>query len=137
MSRQIRNGLAFLLTLAVSSCANEQGGPTEPEGPATAAGTLSIRLSTPNANDGGVMFTISGGTINSVSSSSYTIFTAQPGTSIRKVVVVGSVTNGVLVTIGVPDVSLAGEYTAVLEQVAARDTYAQQDLSGYTLQVLP
>jgi hypothetical protein len=137
MSRQIRNGLGFLLTLAVGSCASEQGGPTEPEGPVPTAGTLSLQLSTPNANDGGVMFTISGGTINSVSSSNYTIFTAQPGPTIRKVVVAGNLTNGVLVTIAVPDVALAGQYTAVLEQVAARDTYAQQDLSGYTLQVVP
>jgi hypothetical protein len=137
MSGQLRSGLVFLLTLAVGSCSNEQAGPAEPEGGAPIAGTLAIQLSTPNANDGGVMFTISGGTISSVSSSGYTIFTAQPGTSIRKVVVVGNVTNGVLVTIGVPDVSLAGQYTAVLEQVAARDTYEQQDLSGYALQVVP
>jgi hypothetical protein len=133
----MRDGLAFFFVLAVSSCTNEEGGPTEPEGPAPTTGTLSVQLTSPNANDGGVMFTVSGGTITAVTSTAYSIFTAQPSSSIRKVVVVGNVTSGVLVTLAVPDVSQAGQYTVVLEQASARDTYAQQNLSGYSLQVVP
>jgi hypothetical protein len=136
----MRNVLALFLVLVIGSCQNEGSGPTGPagpEGPAPASGMLSVQLTSPNVNDGGVMFTVSGGTITSVSSSSYTIYTAEPSTSIRKVVVVGNVTSGILVTIAVPDVSRVGQYTAVLEQASARDTYAQQNLSAYSLQVVP
>ena len=134
----MRRFLTILLVLTgsfVLSCGDS--GPSEPkpnENPVP--GWLSVRLSTPNADDGGIMFTISGGQIDSIKSAYPDLFTSSAGNASKQVIVAGHLPTGVVVAeLLVPNVELVANYGATVEQVAARDTYQQRPVSGVSLVV--
>ena len=56
----MRRQLLPLVLLALASACGD-GGPTEPAGPVP--GVLKIALATPNADDGALLFTVSGGSV--------------------------------------------------------------------------
>jgi hypothetical protein len=115
-------GLALLLA-ALGTCE----GPPQP-------GWLQVRLVSPNGDDGGVLFAVSGGPIDSVRSSFPDFFSAQHGATWR-MLVAGTPVSGVIAQIWVPDPSAAPVYTATVEQVAQAATYAQRSAGGYQLRV--
>ena len=57
----MRRQLLPLVLLALASACGD-GGPTEPAGPVP--GVLKIALATPNADDGALLFTVSGGRVS-------------------------------------------------------------------------
>src|SRR5262249_53183092 len=101
---------------------------TSPSGPT--AGWLTVQLNSPRTDDGAVQLAITGPRIDSVKLVNYDGFNTTTGTSVN-LVVTGSISNGDLARIYVPDVSRTTEYQASVSAAAARDTYALQDLSGY------
>jgi hypothetical protein len=104
---------------------------TGPKGPT--AGSLQVRLTTPNADDGAIIFVVSGGTIDSVTraaGSSYQVLAAVG--SQTKVLVRGTIGAGAIAQIWVPDVSVA--YAAQVQQAASR-TYVQRTDAGYSMEV--
>jgi hypothetical protein len=50
-------------------------------------------------------------------------------------IVAGSLISGILVEVKVPDVALVAQYTASVEQVAARETFQQRQVSAFSLVV--
>ena len=133
----MRRFLAVLLVLtggfALSCGDSGPSGPKPNKDPI--AGWLKVRLNTPNADDGGIMFTISGGQIDSIKSAYPDLFTSAAGSS-RRVIVAGNLTTGGIVAeLLVPDVEMAANYSANVEQVAARDSYEQRSASAVTLSV--
>ena len=123
-----------LLSLA-ASCGD--GGPTGPAGPVP--GVLKIALTTPNADDGALLFTVSGGRISTVDAAAagYQIYTAQPDTLTTRILVTGDIGAGEVVRIHVPDTRSAAAYHATIAQAASRATFAQRVLAGYALAVAP
>jgi len=128
-----RTGWIFAMVAALlgAACSNE------PTSSAPRAGTLVLRLTTPNADDGAVLFKVSGPPIDTAVAvdASLRLFTARTDRSTVVGVVVGVVDNGAVVTLQVPDVGLAGGYTAQVLEVAGRQNALRPSLAGYALTV--
>lgn len=122
--------LALLLPVALAAGLTTCGG-TEPAGP----GWLNVRLTSPNADDGGVMFTVRGGTVDSVRSTFPDTYLNRVSQSETGIIVVGAVRSGVVARLWVPDLDAAAQYAATMEQVASGTTFEQRALTGYTLTV--
>lgn len=124
--RPIRALLLLGLAAGLVTC----GETTEPSAP----GWLIVRLSTPNTDDGGILFTISGGSVDSVRSSYPDLF-IEKDSLVTQVVVAGDIVAGGIVEIRVPDVTALGSYAATVDQVATRTTFAQRSPQQYSLAV--
>lgn len=126
--------LALTALVALSASCGSSGG----NGGGPVPGFLTLTLSTPNSNDGALLFKVTGGTIDSVvapaggmvQNGSYVI-----NPSFTRVVVAGNIVDGVVALVHVPDVGLAASYSTTIEQAAARTTFAQQSLSGYSIAI--
>lgn len=130
-----RGMFALLATLAVvAACSDDAvvGGPAQ-------AGTLTLRLTTPHADDGAMMFEVSGPALDSVVAvnAALRLFTRRDGTARIVGAVVGTLENGAVVTLHVPDVGAAAAYTARVLEVADRQDALRASLAGYALTVAP
>lgn len=130
MTRVARAALRLALVAGVVgaiSC-DELFGPKGPK-----SGALAVSLTSPNLDDGAILFSVSGGTVDSV--------TIPPGSGLqvmasqstpRTALVRGTLTSGVIAQIWVRDISAT--YSATVQQVAAK-TYAQRSQAGYSLAI--
>ena len=131
MSRHARLLLAVLapvVVLGTLSCGDDGTGPR--------AGTLEIRLGTPNAGaDGAILLTVTGpaAPVGVSAPGGLRVFTDSLGT-ITTFAVTGTLPAGAIARLQVEDVGRAGEYAAVIRQVAAAD-YTLRPLAGYSLTV--
>lgn len=131
MSRHARLLLAVLapvVVLGTLSCGDDGTGPR--------AGTLEIRLGTPNAGaDGAILLTVTGPVAPAGVSApgGLRVFTDSLGTT-TTFAVTGTLPAGAIARLQVEDVGRAGEYAAVIRQVAAAD-YTLRPLAGYSLTV--
>ena len=131
MSRHARMRLAVLVlvqVLGVLACGDDGTGPR--------AGTLAIRLGTPHAGaDGAILFTVAGPVAPAGASAptGLRVFYDSLGAT-TTFAVTGTLPAGTIARIQVEDVGRAGEYAAVIQQVAAAD-YTMRQLAGYTLTV--
>jgi hypothetical protein len=114
---------------ALASCSHDISGPT--------SGTLTVNLASPNSDDGAVLFTVSGGPIDSVASPGHQIYSARLDSKTLRLIVTGDVASGTIATIYLADMRLASSYSATVNQVAARGSYAQHDAASYTLTLSP
>jgi hypothetical protein len=128
--------MAAALSVAAGCSDDPTGGPT---GGGAQAGTVILRLTTPYADDGAVLFEVSGPPIDSAVAvnGSLRLFTRRAGGSTIVGVVVGVVTGGAVVTLHVPDVGAAAGYTARVLEVADRQDALRGSLTGYALTVAP
>jgi hypothetical protein len=123
--------VALALAGGAGSCSSDGG-----TGPV--AGVLTVSLATPNAGtDGAILFSVSG-------PQALTSVTAGPGlrvfsqslSTLTRLAVTGTLTNGSVVTIGVADTRNAAQYSATVQAVAAPD-FRLRSLAGYSLTVSP
>lgn len=106
-------------------------------GNAAQAGTLTLSLTAAGPNDGAIVVVVSGGSVVSVDApAGYQIASNSDGRGTH-VMIVGSVTSGVLATLHVPDVSRASAYVVTVEQVADRDSFGLLDPARYQVTVGP
>lgn len=117
-------GLSFL-----PGCSTEPSGPTQ--------GIFTVILATPNRDDGAVLFTLSGGPVDSVEAVGYSIYSARVDPNTVRVIVTGTLSPGAVARIRIPDQRQISGYLAVVNQVAARATYQQRDPAGYALALTP
>jgi len=103
------------------------------------AGTLTLRLTTPHADDGAMTFQVSGAPIDSAVAinGSLRLFTRREGSSTVVGAVVGALGNGAVIRLDVPDVGAAARYTATVLEVADRQDALRASLTGYVLTVTP
>jgi hypothetical protein len=99
-------------------------------------GWLEVRLVSPNTDDGGVLFTVSGGPIDSIRSPFPDFYSQGAGDSWR-VLVAGSPLANVIAEIWVPDIRVAASYGGTVEQAARVATYEQRPLVGYQVAISP
>ncbi len=111
MSR-LRWIFAMVAALSVGAACSDN-----PTGGGARAGTLTLRLTTPHADDGAMTFEVSGAPIDSATA--------------------GNLANGAVVTLHVPDVGAAASYTANVLEVADRQDALRPSLAGYALTVAP
>ena len=97
-------------------------------------GWVDVRLTSPNGDDGGILFTVSGAQIDSVRSAFPNTFTRQESASVVRVIVTGTLTSGVVAQVFVPDVHVLSPYATSLVEIASR-TFEQRSPAGYTLEL--
>jgi hypothetical protein len=115
-----------VLAVLLATCSG-----AEPAGP----GWLDVRLVSPTTDDGGVMFVVRGGPIDSVRSSLPDLYTHQVSASQWAVIVIGNVSSTVVARLWVPDLDAAPDYLATVEQVASGVTFEQRASGQYSLVV--
>jgi hypothetical protein len=118
-----------LAVLAGFACSNEAAGPV--------AGTLTVTLATANA-DGAMLFEITGPEISAAAPAGTAIqylATRAIGAATLRVVVVGSLGSGAILTFNVPNVNAASSYAATVIEVADRQNQLRSRLNEYTLSV--
>lgn len=126
--------MALALALAASYC-------TDSTGPVSAP--LSLRLSSAGPNDRAILFLVSGidatariDTVYAVAGSSYRVFAQRQSPVLWRVIVVGSLADGALVTISVPDASRTAAYSATVLDVADA-AFEDVALGSRALTVIP
>jgi hypothetical protein len=128
MRRVLRLLAVTLAVIGAGSCVDGVG---------PVAGLLTVSLATPNSGaDGAILLTVSGPGVTSVSAEpGLRVFSSTLGTT-NNFAVTGSLANGVILRIGVPDTRRANQYVATVQKVAAND-YSLRGPAGYSLTVAP
>ena len=119
--------LLTLGTVLILACSSDSAGPV----PAT----LEVSLATSATDDGAVLFTVTGGPVDSVEAAGYRLYTAETSPTSTRVVVAGDLRAGIIARIHIADGSKLSQYSATIDQVAARGSYAQRDPVSYSLVV--
>jgi hypothetical protein len=121
----------MLALLVLTGCGGGDDGPSGP-----VAGPLRVVLTSPNTDDGAVMFQVTGVVDSVVAPSGITLYQSVPGPNVIRVIATGTITSGnSLMTLYVADVARASSYSTQLLQVAAAGTYAQRPVGTYGLVV--
>lgn len=123
--------LAGLLMASVA-CSNDPTSSTPRQG------TLRLRLTTPNADDGAMLFTVHGRAIDTAhaGNTNLRLFTRRVNDSTLVGALVGTLAGGVVVTLDIGDASATG-YTASVTEVADRNSTLRASLDGYGLTIAP
>ncbi len=110
---------------------------SEPQEPEPIPGWVNITVTTPNVNDGGIVFTVTGPAVDSVRTFFPNAFTRREGATQVRVVVIGTFRDGVVVAqVLVPDTGNLSGYSATVTEVAARaPSFAQRSIADYSLTV--
>ena len=131
----LNNRAHFALVLALGlvagiACSDDE----TPAGPT--AGTLSVTLTTPNVDDGAILFEVTGPDIVSVTVTVPEHYThvGRDGNTLT-IVIVGDIESGLLVGFDVPDVGDVASYSATMTEVADRANELRNNLTGYDLTV--
>ena len=82
-----------------------------------------------------MLLEVAGGTVDSVTALGYRTEASSVGTAPIRIVVRGSLRDGKLVRIWVPDRTRASDYSANVVEAAARGTYLLQDVAEYRLDI--
>ncbi|HVQ47184.1 MAG TPA: hypothetical protein VMS62_10165 [Gemmatimonadales bacterium] len=102
---------------------------------APVAATLQVSLSTPFNDDGAVLFTVTGGRVDSVDAAGYTLYTSRTDPATLQVILTGNLSPGIVAHVHIPDERGASQYSATISQVAARETYIERDPASYRLEL--
>jgi len=108
-----------------------------PPPPPPGGGTAIVSLTTPNSDDGALLFELTGPAtihVNPPPSGSVKFFIDSSAATIR-VVAAGSVHTGPLLTFTVADTTTLSSYSATVKDVASRQNVLRQSLAGYELKI--
>jgi hypothetical protein len=118
----------LMLSVLLLSCSGGTG-PT--------SGILNVKLSSLRGDDGAVLFTITGGPVESVEAVSSMVHSAQVDANTLRVVITGNLSAGAIARVRIADLTQASHYSAAVNQVAARSTYVQRDPGQYSITLAP
>lgn len=122
---------AAVITVMSVSCGGADGvGPSDPD-----PGPVFVHLTTPNADDGILLFTVSGGSVSAVTSTGLESSASGIGTSELRLLVRGNLSGGPLLQLELPDRRHLQNYRVQVLQVASRGTYIQRGVQGYGLRL--
>jgi hypothetical protein len=113
----------------LTGCSSEPGGPT--------AGAFTVSIASPNSDDGAVLFTISGGPVDSVEAMGYSLYSARIDANTLRVIVTGDLHAGPIARVRIADERQLSRYSATINQVAMRSTYGQREPTSYALALSP
>jgi len=135
---------ATLVTLAgliaAAACTDHPAtapAPPPPPPPPPPPGSGIVSLATPNADDGALRLTLHGPALSTlqVSSSSNLFYTRMASDSEARVILIGNLAAGPLLTFKIASGQPLTAYGATLEQVASRTDSLRVSLSGYALTI--
>lgn len=132
--RRLRQ-LALLLPALALACGGDGGNAPPPPTPSpTGPGPVSFDIAvSAGANHGAVLFTVTGGPVDSVTGlSGYEVFHSLTSTGARGMAF-GTLVNGPLVQVWVPDRSRADGYTVQVDEGAVRGTWATLTAESYSV----
>ena len=127
-ARSIPIALGLAVLVGGLACGSDSGTNPTP-------GTATVSLATPNADDGAVLVTLTGpGLANpqAASSAYHTYFRLASANELR-VIVVGNLSAGALLTVGVGEVNHIGKYAGTVVEAASRMDQLRSALTGYSL----
>jgi hypothetical protein len=134
MTSTFSRGTVLVAALLALGCSSGGDDANTPVGPV--AGPLRVVLTSPNTDDGAVMFQVTGAVDSAVVPAGLTLYQSAPGANVIRAIVTGDISSGDnLLTIYVADVGTASGYSTQLLQVAAQGTYAQRPVGAYALTV--
>jgi hypothetical protein len=93
---------------------------------------MNLVLVSPNSDDGIVLISISGGQVSGVQTSGDELLGTPPNVTPVKILIRGNPVAGVVAIVSVPDRHQAASYHAQVVQAAARQTYQQRNVQGYS-----
>jgi hypothetical protein len=119
-------GVTLAALVAGAACGgNDSTGPK--------AGTATVSLVTPNADDGVVLLTLTGPGLANVqsASSSYKVYWRVVSPTEVRAIVVGNLASGAVLTASVDDVSKVGQYGGTVVEAASRTDVVRGSTAGY------
>jgi hypothetical protein len=119
---------ALMLSILLFSCSSGTG---------PVSGILNAKLNSLRGDDGAVLFTITGGPVESVEAVGGIVHSAQIDANTLRVVITGNLNAGAIARVRIADVTQASRYSAAVNQVAARSTYVQRDPGQYSITLAP
>jgi hydroxyethylthiazole kinase-like sugar kinase family protein len=125
MTQRSRWLILCLAAAGATGCSHEPSGPT--------AAALQVSLTSPNSDDGALFFSVTGGRVDSVQAPGYMLYTHRPDPNTLQVIVTGNLASGTVAQLWIPDERRAAQYTASVNQAAARRSYLQRDPGSYRL----
>ena len=128
-SRFFRTVAPVLAALLLATCRDSTGNDRP------IVGWLALRLTTPNADDGGVFISVSGAAIDSIRTAHPVLITRRESATSIRAVISGNLSGGVIAEIRVPDTRQSAQYSAVISEAASR-SYTQRDVAGYQISVV-
>jgi hypothetical protein len=128
MRSVVRLASVLAMGAALLTCSDPSGPPPP--------GWLSVRLITPNLDDGGVLFTVSGARIDSVRSSYPLLVSRAVSETEQRVAVGGTMSGGVIAEIWVPDVRATDKYETGVQEVVVRGSLAQRATTDYAIEIV-
>ncbi len=131
MNRLLTRGAALAALMALAAGCGSDSTPTGPK-----PGPLQVVITSPNADDGAVMFQVTGVLDSVTVPAGLTMYQSVPGPNVIRAIVVGNISSGSnLMTLHVADVAKASSIVTQVMQVAAQGTYEQRPPGAYSLQV--
>ena len=126
----VRAALVLLGAAAVAAACSES-----PVTPTPALTALRVSLETPGTDDGALVLALRGPGIAEVSAASpgYLTYTRGEGTDETRVVLIGDVKGGAVLTLRLVPGHRLEDYSASIQQVATRGDALREDLTGYRL----
>ncbi len=124
---------ASLVAFGGAACGDDD--PAGPVDPGPTAGTLTVTLSTPNADDGAILLVVTGPDMTQVATANPALYfrhSEAPGQ--LRAVFVGDIGDGDLLSFRVPDVDAVASYVPTIVELADRDNELR-DSAGYQLTV--
>jgi hypothetical protein len=115
--------------LALAMIVSCSGGATNPT-----AETLNIEFTSPNEDDGAILFTIAGGPVESIDGSGHSVYSARPDPNTLRVILTGRVSSGVIGRIRIPDGDRASQYSVAILQLASL-SHMEREPAGYTIRL--
>lgn len=122
----------LVLVAALASLAGCSGAPSGP-----VAATVDIALVSPFSDDGALLFTVTGGPVDSLSADGYALHFSRPAPNTLQAIVTGTLNPGTVARLYLPDDRLIAQYSVSLDQAAARVSYTQRDPAAYGLTLKP
>jgi len=132
MRNLVRLG-SLVIPVLLASCGGGDGGP-----PPSQAGDLVVTYFQGGPAVGAMLFTISGGPVQSVTAPSgvpLQVSFGSPVAGTTRVIVTGPLSTGDIAIVRVPDVTLSTSYTVHVDQVADNLTFSLIDPSVNTLTI--
>ena len=118
-----------LLLAAITCGGNDSVGPGGPGPTPPLPGVIGISVASPNADDGAMLFSVTGSIQSVAAAGGYQVLSYAPSALVTKVMVVGAIVSGPVLSLSVAD--KAKPLGVTLDQVAARGTYVQRAIAGY------
>lgn len=118
------------VTTACASGTSVTGPDTPPPSNTVTPGWLTVQLDSPRSDDGALQLLVTGPSVDSVKVVGYDGYAAVINGE-ANLLITGTIANGTVAQIRVPDLARSSEYRASIVAAAARATYLLQDLTGY------